>query len=248
MMNRAAVFASLLVPLFATSAHADDTTTTSAGTVVVVTPSAPVVVTGQGAAPGAVAPAAPAAAPPANGAPQNEDWNNVSHINGTVVPVGDRNRYLYSFKKTEIAVNPFSAFFGYYDGAVAHAVSQNVAVAGSFTGWSYSHAEHTGYQLTASVPIYFRRAFSGPYLEPGLIIREATSDYGNACYSTDPSCSSGMTHRWAGPEMLFGWQSTFDSGLTVQWAFGVAKHMATNWDDSSDGTDVNGYFRVGYAF
>jgi hypothetical protein len=243
MMKRAAVVLALLL---APAAWADEPTTTSAGTVVVVTPSAPVVVTSQPAAPGAVA-ATPTA--PAPAAPQNEDWNNVSHINGSVVPVGERNRYLYSFKKTEITVNPFSAFFGYYDAGAAHAVSQNVAIAGSITGWSYSHSEHTGYQLTASVPIYFRRTFSGPFLEPGLIIREASTDYGSSCYSTDPYCMSNPdTHRWIGPEMLFGWQSTFDSGLTVQWAFGVAKHMATNWDSSSDGTDVNGYFRVGYAF
>jgi hypothetical protein len=247
MMNRAAVLASLLVTASAVSALADDTQTTTAGTVVVVTPSAPVIVPQQPmAAPGAVAQTSPVPAPSAP--PQNEDWSNVSHINGTVVPVGDRNRYLYAFRKTQITVDPIAAMFGVYDVDVAHALSQNVAINGSVMAWSMDHGDHTGYQLTASVPIYFRRTFSGPFLEPGLIVRESTHDYTDYCAAGDYGCSTGDTHRWAGPEMLFGWQSTFDSGLTVKAAFGFAKHMATNEMEYSDEPDVNGYFRVGYAF
>jgi hypothetical protein len=253
MNMRAAVFAPLLLSLVAASAYADDgVQTTSANTVVIVAPSAPVIVpTAPVAAPGAIAPASPIPAP--NAPPQNEDWSNVSHINGTPVPVGERNKYLYKFRKNEITVNPFGPFWGYYDAGAAHALSQNVAIAGSISGWDYSNGEHTGYQLTASLPIYLKRTFSGPFLEPGIVIRESSNNYSDYCYNSggsyDTSCSGGDTHRWAGPEMLFGWQSTFDSGLTVQWAFGVAKHMATNNDsDSNNDTDVNGYFRVGYAF
>lgn len=254
MMMRAALFASLFTTFVAASAHADEVQTTAAGTVIVVTPSAPVVVPTAPAAapvvaPGAVAAVAPVPAP--NAPPQNEAWSNVSHINGTPVPVGERNRYLYNFRKNEITVNPFGPFWGYYDISAAHAVSQNIAVQGSVSGWSTDNNYKTGYQLTASLPIYLKRTFSGPFLEPGIVVRESNTndDY---CYQSstgaDSSCTN--THRWVGPEMLFGWQSTFDSGLTVQWAFGVAKHMATNDGSmsSSDDTDFNGYFRVGYAF
>jgi hypothetical protein len=253
MTKRAAALASLLLPLAAASAYADDgVQTTTAGTVVIVAPQAPVIVptapAAPAAAPGAIAPASPIPAP--NAPPQNEDWSNVSHINGTPVPVGERNKYLYKFRKNEITVNPFGPFWGYYDAAAAHAMTQNVAVAASISGWDYDNSYHTGYQLTASVPIYLKRTFSGPYLEPGLILRESTTNYGDVCYSGyDSSCGGGDTHRWAGPEMLFGWQATFDSGLTVQMAAGVAKHMASNVDESdSQTTDFNGYFRVGYAF
>jgi len=246
MIMRAAVLASLFTTFAAVSAHADEVQTTTAGTVIVVAPSAPVIVPNAPvAAPGAVAATSPV---PAVAPPQNEDWSNVSHINGHPVPVGDRNQYLYKFRKNEVTLNPFGPFWGYYDVAAAHAVSQNIAVQGSLTVWDYDNSYHTGYQLTASLPIYLRRTFSGPFLEPGVIIRESNynSDY---CYdgSYDAGCGTD-THRWAGPEMLFGWQSTFDSGLTVQWAFGVAKHMATNTMSSGDDTDVNGYFRVGYSF
>src|SRR5215468_3169374 len=36
-------------------------------------------------------------------APQNEDWHNVSHINGQVVKVGERGDYLYRWKTINIA-------------------------------------------------------------------------------------------------------------------------------------------------
>src|SRR4051812_2069072 len=35
---------------------------------------------------------------PATPAPQNEQWSNVSHINGQVVPVGERGNYLHKWK------------------------------------------------------------------------------------------------------------------------------------------------------
>ena len=250
MTMRAALVAPLFITLAAASAHADEVQTTTAGTVIVVAPSAPVVVpTAQPvAAPGAVAAVAPVPAPTAP--PQNEAWSNVSHINGTPVPVGDRNRYLYNFRKTEVTVNPFGPFWGYYDIAAAHALSQNIAVQGSLSVWDRENGYQTGYQLTASLPIYLRRTFSGPFLEPGVIVRE-TGNTDNYCYDASGNYSpcGSDSRRWAGPEMLFGWQSTFDSGLTVQAAFGVAKRVATNYSSgSSDDTDVNGYFRVGYAF
>src|SRR4051794_1042310 len=66
---------------------------------VVVTPNAPVVIN-NGGAPGAAPQQmdpqqpppgyAPPYAQPSNGAPQNEPWDNVSHINGTLVKVGEK--------------------------------------------------------------------------------------------------------------------------------------------------------------
>jgi len=244
MMNRAAVLAALL--LVPAAAWADQpTTTTTAGTVVVVTPQAPVVV-GPPQQPMLAPPGAaeePPPAPPAG--PQNEAWSNVSHINGTPVPVGERNRYLYDYKRTNLTANPFGLFLGYYDVGLAHGVSQNVAIAASVTG--IGTELNDGYQLTASVPIYFRRTFSGPYLEPGLIVRDTETHVAVDCVNA--ACPSNPSDRWAGVEMLFGWQWMFDSGLNVQLAMGVARHLTSNqMGSSSDGADANGYFRVGYAF
>lgn len=244
MIKPAVTAALFLVPLLATSASYADTTTTEADTLVVVTPNAPVIVQ-QGApqpaaqvqAPGVVA-AAPAPAA-ANGGPQNENWNNVSHINGVPVKVGERGDYLYdNGKKTNIAANPFGLFFGLYDISVSRALSRNVAASFAFTGTS------DFYQLSATAPIYFRRTFSGPFLEPGLLIRGTKDTYYADCY--DCSGTSTMSDTWSGPQMMFGWHWTFDSGLNVAFAGGVAKRMTNTHD--GENTEGNAYFRVGYAF
>ena len=187
------------------------------------------------------------APPPAQPAPQNEDWNNVSHINGTPVKVGERNEYLYRYKRTNVSVNPFGAFWGYYDGSISYGLTQNVAIAGSLSAWSYDNDNKTGYQATVSLPIYFRRTYSGLYLEPGVIMRSSSNDY----YCADSTGSGGCgsdAHNWAGPELLLGYHYISDSGLNFQMAFGPAKHIADNQMSSSSSPDVNAYFRVGYAF
>jgi hypothetical protein len=237
--------------LFALSMPAAaDTVTTEADTLVVVTPNAPVVVQQGGTsvpvvqAPGST-PAMPAAA---TSAPQNEDWNNVSHINGAPVKVGERGDYLKKFRKTNIMANPFGLFFGYYDVSVSHALSQNVAANVAITGWDFNSGYTQGYQLSATLPLYFRRTYSGPFLEGGLLIRTDIDNYGY--YSGCAECGSD-SDTWVGPELLFGWHWTFDSGLNLALAFGVAKQLGNTRSDEYDydnGPEANGYFRVGYAF
>jgi hypothetical protein len=239
MPNRAAVLA-FLVPLLPSVAQADEVTTQTANTVVVVTPNAPVVVSSGAPAALAQAPVQPAVdpeiaapgmqAPPLPPPPpQNEDWNNVSHINGVPVKVGERGDYLYKYKKINIAADPFGVFLNYYDVAVSVGVSRNVAITGSFTGVSSDGSME--YQFAVSAPIYFRRTFSGPFLEPGLVA-------GNMF------CSGCMTNT--GPEMMFGWHWNFDSGLNAAVALGMEKNVS-NSDGSNDVLPA-GYFRVGYNF
>jgi hypothetical protein len=259
MMNRAAVAATLLLSL-ATVAHADDeapgatpaTQTTTAQTLVVVTPNAPIVITNgqQQNAPVMIAPPGAAEAPPAaaaSAAPINENWNNVSHINGTVVPVGDRNAYLYNFKKNNIQTDPLAWMFGYYQVAASHALTQNIALSVELSGWSTNQGSTSGFEVAASLPIYFKRTFSGPFLEPGLVVHSDNNSYDN-CFDCSYDTTSSMSHVWAGPEVLFGWSWMFDSGLNMSAAFGAAKRVSDNQGSSSDSPDPVGYFRVGYAF
>jgi hypothetical protein len=250
MLKPAVTVSLFLVPLLATSASYADTVTTEADTLVVVTPNAPIVVN-QGAptsvAPTIMAPGAqempppppPAAYPTANGAPQNEDWNNVNHINGVPVKVGEKQDYMLTVKKNNISANPFGLFFGLYDISVARSLSRNVAASFAFTGTDEF------YQLSATLPLYFRKTFSGPFLEGGLLIRsEREYDYAYDCYD----CSyESMSTTWSGPQMMFGWHWTFDSGLNVAFAGGVAKRM-TNTNEYGENVEGNAYFRVGYAF
>jgi hypothetical protein len=249
-MKPAAVTLLLAVPLFATSAQAD-TVTTQADTLVVVTPNAPVIVQQGGpapAGPGMQPPGAgeppPVVAPAPAAGPQNEDWSNVSHINGAPVKVGERGDYLYKFKKTNISANPFGVFFGYYDIAVSRALGQNLAASVAISGWDLDSGYTQGFQLSATLPLYFRRTFSGPYLEGGLLLRTDTSGDSYETYGASYS-SGGYSDSWVGPQLLLGWQWTFDSGLNLAMAFGVAKKLE---DTGSNDPDANGYFRVGYAF
>lgn len=251
MMKPAVTVASLL---FLAATASADTVTTQADTLVVVTPNAPVIV--QQGEPQSVAqpimPPGAAEMPPAppaqqvvvaNNAPQNEDWNNVSHINGMPVKVGERGDYLYRFRKNNIMVNPFGLFFGLYDISASHAVSQNLAVSAAITGTDEF------FQFSATLPLYFRRTFSGPFLEPGLLIRSEKNYYD--CYDCSYSggSSSTMSTTWTGPQLMLGWQWTFDSGLNLSAAFGLAKKLDNSSDQySSDEPEANGYFRVGYAF
>ncbi|HTR49445.1 MAG TPA: hypothetical protein VMJ10_01985 [Kofleriaceae bacterium] len=223
MMNRAAVLASLLL--------------------------APALASADDLAPPSAQPPVPQ--PAAQPAPQNEDWSNVSHINGQLVKVGERNDYLYNYKRVNIAIDPIGPFYGYYDGSISYGLTQNIAISASFSAWNESGGNNTGYQATVSLPVYFRRTYSGPFIEPGLIMRSTTNNEGSyyACDGCDATATS-STDTWAGPELLLGWHWTFDSGLNMVWAAGVAKHATDSGDSmtTSDSPDVNAYFRVGYAF
>jgi hypothetical protein len=256
-MIKSAAVTSLLIPLLAVTAYAegDAPQTTTAGTLVVVTPNAPIVVTNNANAqvvggPSTVQPQGAAEMPPVPpppGPPQNEDWNNVSHINGMPVPVGTKTDYLYSFKKTNISSNPIAWMFGYYQVAAAHALSNNVAVSVELSAWDTSNGNQSGYQLAATLPIYFKKTYSGPFLEGGLVIHNDNHPNYTAydCYD----CSTTSTNSsWVGPEVMFGWSWMFDSGLNVAAAFGAAKQLqASNMSSSSEPIPA-GYFRVGYAF
>ena len=209
---------------------------------IVVTPNAPVVITnGAYQAQVAAGPSAtaPVVATATNGAPQNEPWDNVSHINGTLVKVGERSDYILKYRKLNISTNPIGWMFGIYGVSASYAMSQNIAIRGDANIMNIEN-EH-GYEVGISAPIYFRRVYSGPFIEPGLISRgmSNSNDYSYSCADCESSNNS-----MVGPEILFGWHWTFDSGLNVAMAFGAARDL-----DSKGSSDPEpaGYFRIGYA-
>jgi hypothetical protein len=182
------------------------------GTVVIITPE-PVV-----AAPAQVAVA------PAPPAPQTHPWSNVSHINGQLVKVGEQSDYLYNDGKTvNIATNPIGWMIELYGLSVSVKVHKNVALRGDINSFPDS-----GHEIGFSAPIYFKRTFQGPFLEPGIVSRNLESD-----------CDSCGT---VGPEVLFGWHWMFDSGLNVAMALGAMRGMSRD-----SGAEPAGYFRIGYA-
>jgi hypothetical protein len=249
-MNAFRRLAAAAVMLAAGPALADDQQhdgpITHTDQLVVVTPNPPIMITQggpQGApqGPSGFQPAHPqvAVAPPA---PQNEDWDNVSHINGSIVKVGERGDYLLKNKKLNIASNPIGWMFGIYGVSVSHAVSANVAIRGDANIISID--DESGYEVGVSAPIYFRRVYSGPFIEPGIMARglRDNNDYEYSCQGCDSSYSM------VGPSVVFGWHWTFDSGLNVAFAFGAARNMnSDNSEYDSDEPEPAGYFRIGYA-
>lgn len=228
--------------------QAPATRTTTADTLVVVTPNAPVVVTNG--APGAqeAPPAALASNGASNGAPMTNNWSDVSHINGTVVPVGEHNNYLNTYKKVNLSGDPIAMMFGYFQFAGSYAVSQNVALQLQLSAWSMSHGNDAGTEFALSAPIFLKRVYSGPFIEPGIVVHNDNNYDSYDCYDCTYSSPTTMTRTWVGPEMLVGYSWLFDSGLNMTAAVGASKKLSDNTGSSSDDPDFAGYFRVGYAF
>jgi Protein of unknown function (DUF3575) len=228
----------LLLAATASIAHADDQPTQP---VVVVSPQAPIIVnTGAGGGPG-TAPAPVATAP---AAPQNADWNDVNHINGQLVKVGETNDYKKTFKRTNVSTNPIAWMYGSYGLSVAYGLNNHIAVRGDLNyidGLFGSNSK--GVEIGVGLPIYFRRTYQGVFLEPGFISRQSS-------YTCDSCSASGAdtsdTVSTYGPQMLVGWHWTWDSGLNVAVAGGIGR----NWASENDYDEVlpNGYLRFGYAF
>jgi hypothetical protein len=157
------------------------------------------------------------------------------------VKVGERDDYLISYKKMNVASNPIGWMLGYYGLSVSHAVSPNIAVRAD--GNLFNVDRTSGYELGLTVPIYFKRVYQGPFLEAGIMIRDLDDDHDGACQAGDP-CPEDSAN--VGPQVMFGWHWSFDSGANVAFAFGAFRPM--NDGKTSDDVEPAGYFRVGYAY
>ena len=236
MLRAAAVIAALCVGPVALADPSDappPVAVTSASEVIILTPAtAPI-----------AAPVDTALPPTIPNAPQNEAWSNVSHINGVPVPVGERNQYLYAIKHTNLALNPIGLVAGYYEAAVSHAIGNNVAI--SIEVAAQSHDGVSAEQVALTLPIYFKKVFTGPFIEPGFVVRSNNGDDETCC---DDCCASSSTTTQF--EMLIGWSWLFDNGLNMSIAGGIARNLNNTENDYSVMDEISpaGYFRVGYAF
>ncbi len=252
MNNTTKIAASLLTATVITmgmgAAHAEDANTTvvsATNTVVVVTPNQPTVVGGPGAVAPAPVVAAPSAAPIAAGPGAIDP--DVSQINGHPVPVGTHNEYRYSFRKTNIAVNPIGWMIGIYGVSASHALSNNIAIRGDVTAYvdAFGDSGESGVEVGLSAPIYLRRTYQGPFVEPGILVRSMNDNNCYDAYSSSSGC--GSTASQMGPQILVGYHVSYDSGFNMAAAFGVQRDLNAS---SEYGDDIlpAGYFRVGYAF
>lgn len=173
----------------------------------------------------------PASEPP----PPGSDGTDVSHINGQLVKVGEHNEYYYTFRRTNLSANPLGWIFGIYGASVSYGFSRNVAIRGDVNYFAPPDGELRGTEVGVGLPIYLRRTYQGPFLEPGFIVRSFRDGEGDSIESE------------VGPQVLVGWHWMWDSGLNLALAFGAGRNWST--DDEYESTIFpNGYMRFGYAF
>jgi hypothetical protein len=192
----------------------------------------------------ATAGAQPSAAPAP--APQTHDWSEVSHVNGQLVPVGESNSYLKEYRRINVSSNPIGWMVGFYGVSASYGLNNHVAIRGDLNYYNPVGSRASGTELGAGVPIYLRRTYQGAFLEPGFIIRNWKSGYDDYHRGDDADTT-------VGPQVLFGWHWTWDSGFNVAVAFGLGRDLGSRRcppDDYCGDEPVfgNGYFRVGYAF
>ncbi len=149
-----------------------------------------------------------------------------------------------AIKNTNVSANPIGVAFGYYGASLAFVMSPNIALRLDANVWTQSDSHGAGYELGVSVPIYLWRTFSGPFLEPGLILH---GDRGGEALDLPGGCSDCSTGeaQWLGPEVMVGWQWMHRSGFNVSGAAGITRKLAS--DNMTSSPAAIGYFRLGYA-
>ena len=167
--------------------------------------------------------------------PPGSDGTDVSHINGQLVKVGEHNEYYYTFRRTNLSANPLGWIFGIYGASVSYGFSNNVAIRGDANFFAPPEGGSRGTEFGVGLPIYLRRTYQGPFLEPGFIVRTFKNDWDDGVDSE------------VGPQVLLGWHWSWDSGLNLAMALGAGRNWSTDEEYESE-VFPNGYLRFGYAF
>jgi hypothetical protein len=176
-------------------------------------------------------------AQPAEQAPADD--KDVSELNGQLVPVGEENRFRHSYKKVNVSTNPLGIIVGSYGLSASYAVNPRVAVRGDINYYKPIGGDESGFELGFGAPVYFRKMYSGLFLEPGVILRRLSAG------------DMDETATVVGPQALVGWHWYWDSGLNLAIAAGVGRNWNNSDSEEFDDYDelfANGYVRFGYAF
>jgi hypothetical protein len=171
--------------------------------------------------------------------PPSSTQSGTSKIEGQLVPVGEHNRYEYEYKRVNLTTNPLGYIFGSYGASVGYAVHSNLALRVDANYFDPVDGNVQGYEFGVGAPIYFRKVYSGLFLEPGFSTRFFESE------------TSSESARIYGPQVLIGWHWYWDSGLNAALAAGFGRNWTENGSDEfEDYNDIfpAGYLRFGYAF
>jgi len=168
----------------------------------------------------------------------------LSHINGVPIRVGEHGDFYYDYKRFNIAANPVGPVFGLYSISGSVAISNHLAIRGDLALYQDPERESNDSLSTMSIgaTIYFKKMYSGFFVEPGLGMLSDTDDDEWDEYASSKS--------YVGPQVLAGWHWNWDSGLNVMAAFGAMRATRTDSGEVYNRTEVipTGVFKVGYNF
>ena len=173
--------------------------------------------------------------------PQTQtDSSNVSTLQGLVVPVGEKNKYLYDYKVWNIWTNPFGFFYGSFPIGISYSINQNVKLNAEPQGlYTYlSDDPVRGLGITLSGSIFFKKVYDGFYLEPGY--RFLWLDQAN-------TNNSGIVNAL---QLIGGWGWVWDSGFNINLGLGLGYYFGKEFTDneSFDGVAPAGNLQFGYTF
>ncbi|MBN1897253.1 MAG: DUF3575 domain-containing protein [Spirochaetes bacterium] len=122
--------------------------------------------------------------------------------------------------KAAITVNPLSMLFGTFNAEanIRLADSLSVLISGSYWGLDSGYWDYTAFGVGTGIKFYWQgSAIHGWYVGPMLDFAFASAEY------TDPWTSEKATGSATGISFggLIGYQSIFDSGVTIDFGLGV---------------------------
>ena len=151
-------------------------------------------------------------------------------MKGQLVEVGERNKYHYNAPQYNLVKSVWN-----HDRSVQCFCELRSRQKSLTSRGDVSYDENnSSWEMAIGSQIYFKKMYSGIFLEPGLVRREVGNVFG--------------------PQILLGYTWFWDSGMNVSLAAGVGRNLNDSDDDTTDewededDTFGNGYFRVGYAF
>lgn len=165
---------------------------------------------------------------------------DISSLNGQLVKVGDHNKYRYSYRKFNLATNPFSMIGGTYGISGSYAINSNIALRADFNYSDGMGDSLSGIETSLTAPIYFRKVYDDWFIEPGFLLKRTKFEGEKFESATGPIVFLG--HHWM-----------FDSGLNFAWGYGFGRNWSYDPKDENEAminsqTFGSGYLRFGYAF
>ncbi len=141
----------------------------------------------------------------------------------------------------ELATNPLAVVDEDFSVSLAGVVGPHVVVRGELQlATAGLPLDQASAGVAVSARLFLDRAFSGPFVEPGLVARTSST----SCFE---SMVAGACDYLVGPEISAGWQWLFGSHYTAAASIGVEKFLAGE-GAAEIPLVYTGALRVGYAW